>query len=475
MVQRTPVNSWLRQHWHTLSLVGACFLLVLLWLPGLQYPIAHDAAAYALLSKNIWHGTYSLFGQPYAQHLPFHAAFSYPFVAIMGDNLGMQISTLMAGLLMLVGLYLFVQQQVSARIASVTVLFAAVHHGVVYQSFTGYADLLFSALFLYALWSYGKAGNNARWYIATGVFTGLACLTRYNGLPLFPLFLGYTFWARRAQSKAVVFWVGGLIGVGIFSLLLVRNAIAFGNPVHSYYWAEQAGWRGTSAFQTVAENVVYYLNPLQNILPILLIAALYALYKHGRSSTFLWLSMLTGWLVAIPWPVQSIRFALPGHMILLAYAAWGITEWWQKKTPRQPMIRSALIVTLLLTHTSALCLYSYGWCNATADRTFSFLPANLGLTQEGLHSFNLARRFLNQNATSNSQILIENPVEAAAWQHEVFLEDLVVSPTVDTCPVYRIYQNREPVEGSQLYRTATKPTVVVTRQSCADLGMTVNP
>jgi sugar/nucleoside kinase (ribokinase family) len=68
---------------------------MLLWLPGLKYPVVSDTLVYVTLGKSVWQtGTYMLGGAPYAKHLPLHAIVTYPLVQLLGISFGMKLANL---------------------------------------------------------------------------------------------------------------------------------------------------------------------------------------------------------------------------------------------------------------------------------------------------------------------------------------------------------------------------------------------
>ncbi len=100
-----------------LFLSGCCIVLVLLWRPGLQYPVVSDAVHYGLLGRDLWlHGTYILSGIPYANHLPLHAFLSFPFTQLLGFHLGMHVTSLIGGFLALIATFFLTRKVFDEKI-----------------------------------------------------------------------------------------------------------------------------------------------------------------------------------------------------------------------------------------------------------------------------------------------------------------------------------------------------------------------
>jgi 4-amino-4-deoxy-L-arabinose transferase-like glycosyltransferase len=409
-------------------LVLCCVFLVLLWLPGIRYPIVSDTAIYALLGKTFWQtGRYELLGMPYAKHLPFHAIVSYPFSAVLGFQWGMKVSSLAAGMGVLLASFFLLRRTISEAVAAGTVLAILFHPGFVLMSMLGSSDLLFACLFLLSLLAYVRAEDDGRWYVAAGVLAGLACLTRYNGVPLFPLFLFYTWWKRPRDVANFWFWLGMGLGVWLFGLWFLRNFLVFGNPFHSAYVTELGEETRGPVRQTLS-NFLYYLNPAHNVFPFLFPFLLYGLWRHARRYPFLILAMLSAWVLTSFWWVQAIRFAFPGYPILLAFAILGLIDASRFARKHLVMYAAACVLLFAVSQTPVFCLYTYGQCNAWFDRTEGLLPKNLGLSPEGLFTWSEARDYLDRTAASGAYVLGSDSVTAVVWREGVFRPDLRVVP-----------------------------------------------
>lgn len=460
------------------------FLLVLLWLPGLRLPITSDTTVYALLGENIWKwGTYAYQGLPYAKHLPLHPFLSYPFSWLFGFQIGMKMSTLFAGYGVLAATYFLIKKSFSKTIALITVFFTLFHHGFLLMTMLGSADLLFASLFLGSLVAFVAAETDRRWYLLAGVLLGCSCLTRYNGVPLFLVFPFYIFWKRPHDRFSSLFWGGMCLALGIFGLWFLRNSLVFGSAFHTDYGAEFSE-QVPSVSAEILRNIWYYMNPLHNILPVLLLFSLYGLWREGRRQPLLVLGMLAGSALAAIWWVKGIRFVFPSLVILLGFAAAGVHELWQRfqqchpSTPLRMTWPSSLritwlfpilcivIVATVLVHGTALCLYTYGSCNAWFDRTIGGIPRNLGLSSEGLYGISLARDWIDANAPNGANVLVAS-MNAATWKHGVFRADLhVVESPGDACPVYEISQDPSP-KGTILFATESEPRTWVIERTCS--------
>jgi len=452
-----------RFHWMFFG--GVLLTLVALWLPGLKYPILSDTAHYAFLGESLWQDMrFELLDVPYGKHLPFHAFVSYPFVWLLGYTLGMKVSTLLAGFTVLVVSFFLLERMMSREVAVLSVVFLTFHHAFVLMTQLGSADLLFTGLFLLSILAYLKADDDVRYYTIAFLVAGLACVTRYNGVPLFGLLLGHLVFFRRGDLRFVIVWVSAIAGGLIFALWLMRNWKVFGDPLYTEYSLELSQ-QSPGTVEQLFSNAMYYLNPLHNILPILLICAVWALWKHGKQQKFLIAAMLSAWVLTSFWWVQSMRFAFPAYPILMGFAVLGLMDIFRRFI-RYPMLSHWIIVvgTLVGIHGGALCLYAYGECNALFDRSVGMIPKNLGLTSEGFYAWHVARMYILENVDPVNSVYSEGEITTRIWQ-----TDKVMGPdfrlSSEECGTYRITQN--PFENDQvLYVSPSYPQTFVVLQSC---------
>ncbi|TSC59209.1 MAG: hypothetical protein Greene041619_45 [Candidatus Peregrinibacteria bacterium Greene0416_19] len=440
--------------------LACCAILIALWLPLIRYPVVSDTLNYALLGQSLWeHGTYMLNGVPWSKHLPLHAILSYPLVKVFGLHLGMHIASLLGGFGVLLGTYLVLQRTVGRSAALLTVLLVLLHPGFVLMSALGSADLLFTTLLLLSLAFYLEADKDERWYVLAGLAAGLACLTRYNGAPLFLLFLGYTYWKRRAHLRSHWFWSGIVLGSAVFSLWLVRNMVTFGNPLASGYRDELAQ-EAPSIIGQFLSNVLYYGNPVHNVFPFLFIFAAAGVILHARRQPFLFLAMLTAWVVSAVWWVQAIRFFFPGYPLLQAFAALALLDLW-RRWKAIPWLMGLVAVVGMSVQAFSLCIYTYGACNAWFDRTVGLLPVNMGLTSEGFYAWGLARDYLNAHAPKGATVYYEFIEDTGGH----FRSDFRMTSDQSDCEAYRITQRPEDSEEI-VFRTEAAPVTYVVERVC---------
>ncbi|MDD5102918.1 MAG: glycosyltransferase family 39 protein, partial [Candidatus Peribacteraceae bacterium] len=345
-----------------------------------------------------------------------------------------------------------------ALLATVFVLF---HHGFVLMVQLGSADLLFTALFLSSLAAFAAAAERPHLYVLAGLLLGIASLTRYNGVLLFALYPAFVFWKRPRHVRSGWFWTGMALAAGVFGLWFLRNALVFGNPFHTAYSVEYRAEVPSIGF-LLLRNALYYIGPFHNVLPVLFILGLLGILRHGRRQSLLLLGIVAGGALALFWWVRGVRFAFPAYPIFLGFATMELQDLWIRLRRLRPLLLFCAILTVLL-HAGALCLYSYGACNAWFDRTVGSIPADLHISPEGLDGIAQARDFINAEAPDGAAVL--GGSNAAVWRHGVFRSDLrVVGDLSEACPAYEIEQGQ--TDLTPLFVTQSMPKTMVILRDC---------
>ncbi len=450
----------------TLFLAACCAVLFLLWLPQLHYPILSDTAIYALLGKSVFtQGQYLFFGEPYAKHLPLQAIASYPLTAAFGFQLGMKLSTLLAGWGTLIMGFLIVRRQFSLRVALLGAVALLFHPAFVLMTTLGSADLLFGFLFLASVYAYLRAADDTRWYLAAFGCIGLSCLARYNGLPVLPLYLVWTVWKRPEHLREKWFLLGGVLGIALAVSWFVRNAIVFGSPFHSEYTVE-LGAEAPNPVHQVIKNFFYYLNPVHNLFPFVFPLAIWGLIQKSSKQSFLLACIGAIWVLTAIWWVQAMRFAFPAFPLLLGFAGAGFYDILRRFPKWTAALWIIAALGFIAVHAPALCLYTYGACNAAFDRTVGLLPKNLGLSPEGFYSWNQARTWIDVHAETGATLITDDGANAGVWQTGVFRKDIRIVPAFDDhCPAYRI--TTTPVDNeTSVFVTTDSPVTHVARRAC---------
>lgn len=450
----------------TLVFAGSMIFVTAIWLFNFPwYDISGDTAAYALLGRFLWEtGRYTVDGTtPYALHLPWLAFISYPFTFLLGANLGMKLLSLLAGFGVMYVSYELLKRFFPQPIALAVVPLLALHHSFNYLVLGGGTDLHYAILFLAAvLFLHRGLTESPRWFLPMGIYMGLACLARYNGVFLFPLAAGVMLYQRRSLRLPVEFYTGMTIGVSLFSIWLLRNYFVFGSPLYSEY-REQLSPNYVSV---ITENTLFYLNPLHNVLPVLFVCLLVGLWNHWRGRMFLLWTAASAVVLTMIWTTLSMRFVFPAFPILLAFAAWGavdIVTWFPKQWRKTAVAMGVFLI--VATHAGMLCLYTVSVCHVWFDQNIGLIPPVIPLTIEPRYSFAEAKMYLNETASAHAQILTKDILETISYERGLFRSDLQVSHVPGRgCPVYHI----DFVEriADPIFVSKNQPKVAVGRSEC---------
>jgi hypothetical protein len=242
----------------------------------------------------------------------------------------------------------------------------------------------------------------------------------------------------------------------------------FGDPLHTLYTKELAA-EAPNPLKQFVDNILYYLNPFHNILPILLLAAVYGIFCEWRRQKILLLAILFVWVLTAIWWVQAIRFAFPGYPILIGFSIVGLRRVFRQFPSLQRIGIPVLAVAIVVLHFGSLCLYTYGSCNSTFDRIVGVLPKDLGLTSEGFYTWGLARKSANAILPANAIYAAGGIDHVRVEKEGFFRRDIRIVETGSVeCPYYRITQRPRP-EEEILSVTEDHPLTYVTRVPCPDI------
>lgn len=407
-------SDWMRSIWlltvmrfgpvlsMSLLLLGTSAILFLLWLPNLRYPIVSDSMEYAHLSRNFWMtGAYQFHGAPHQYHMPLFPIMSYWSIALFGFNYGPKVASLLYGIVMYILVFFFVRfLRPADRVTPVLTLFLLLlSFPTVWLLSLGNADTFFAALFFAALISYLKAQDTKRFYLLSGLFVGLASLSRLPGLTLIPIIGLHALLVRRKDLRNAYFWLQFLLALGLFSLWPIRNVLIFGSLRDGHIANEFNREGGLLGY--IWHDLLYYLNPVHSIM-LLAIPAVLGLVAYGRRHLLVTIAIPGSMLLALIYHAVTVRFMVVTIPLLLFFAALGIEDAWQK-WPRWLIL--PFLTVALSVQAGFVCFYSLPQCHAVVDRLhIPFLPQDFGWTQEGFESFQEAVDWIARTAPQNAEL-----------------------------------------------------------------------
>jgi len=396
----TVMRCWPRHD--VLLLLGISVALFLLWLPNLRYPIVSDSMEYAHLSQNFWTTwSYQFQGVPHRYHLPLFPIASYWSILLFGFNYGLKVASLLYGIALYGLVFAFARLLCpSDRVTPVlTLSFLLLSFPTIWLLSLGNADTFFAVLFFAALISYLRAQAHPRLYLLSGLFIGLASLSRYPGLTLIPIIGLHALLVRRKDLRSAYFWLQFLIAIGLFSLWPMRNALLFGSLRDGHLMNEFS--REGDMLGYVWHNILYYLNPVHSIM-LLAIPAVWGLVRHGRRHLLVSIAIPGSMLLALIYHAVTVRFMVVTIPLLLFFAALGMQDAWQK-WPRWLLF--PFLMVALSVQASFVCFYSLPQCHAAIDRfDIPLLPKDFGWTQEGFESFQEAVDWIGGAAPVDAEL-----------------------------------------------------------------------
>src|SRR5665811_5129 len=166
----------------------------------------------------------------YLDHPPVIAWFIRFGTAIFGDtNLGVRFAGILAMLvtqLLLADIVRRVTHDVRAVVLAVLMPEAALYYGLLMAKVSPDVALIpFAVAMVWALIRL-RQSNDARWWLAAGLFAGLALLSKFTAIMLAPAVAAFMLvpaWRRRWLTSPYP-WVAALIAVAVFLPVLIWNA-----------------------------------------------------------------------------------------------------------------------------------------------------------------------------------------------------------------------------------------------------------
>ncbi|AKM79783.1 MAG: Dolichyl-phosphate-mannose-protein mannosyltransferase family protein [Candidatus Beckwithbacteria bacterium GW2011_GWB1_47_15] len=259
-------------------------------------------------------------------------------------------------------------------------------------------DIFVTTFMLLALTFFYRAlkGRTLKHLYLTGIFTGLALATKHSALAIYPIFAVFLL----PQLKVLITNPKKLL-ITVYSLLIIPVVIYFlsylqffaqGHSLIDFYHLHQqiywyqTGLSATHDYQTaaltwplLARPVWFYVDYAKDTIANIynlgnpavfwggLVAVIYALYRHQRSTIYLLVSYFLLWL---PWSfsprILFLHHYLPALSLLTIIIAWALIDF-QKTSPQ----RGRLLIIYYTTIVVALFLFFY------PINTAVHLPKNL--------------------------------------------------------------------------------------------------
>jgi len=217
-------------------------------------------------------------------HPPLVFLVQHWFIKIFGVNLwGIRLSSAFFGLLSIYLLFLIGRKLFSQKVGLMATGLLAANVLMVSLSRTAMQEAQVIFFILLTVYLFLKAGDNPRWYLASGAVFGLALLSKYTAIFLvIPLLIYLLFYNRSAFRKQHLYG-GILIGLIVFSPVVIYNLLLYKTFGHFdfqlshvlaqevSYWQEVPGKEiGTMAERAVGifKNFWWYNSSVFNLLAL---------------------------------------------------------------------------------------------------------------------------------------------------------------------------------------------------------------
>ncbi len=441
--------------------------ITLLWLPTLRNPINADALVYSLLSEDlIESGTYSILGEPHPTWPPGHPLSAIPFVGLLGKNLGMKVATLFWAFILLISSFVLFKNKKDRLVPYLIVILLLLNPFVIYLSMHGSSDIVFSVFFILSLLLFKLAQKDKHFYYLTGITIAMTCLIRYPGIMLFPIFFMYLLLTDRKKIFKKEYIIMNLIALSIFSLWFIRNYIVFGNPLYTKYMYYRQYYLATISNLSPLNSLLFYLNPVHNISPILFIFMLYGIMTTYKKNKLFVLSIFIFPLFYIAWSVNPrVRHMLALFPIFLYFSVIGFKRLLVRYRRFKVLIITLFLVGILM-NIGMFFVYTYGETNYVIDKYSDIIPKDLDLSSEDIYSISSCIRYINKNL-SDSSYIVAHELEKATWEGAgIFREDLILisekeTPICSNTDCY--YLEKENCSKEYLFKTDNAPQYCVRR------------
>ena len=440
---------------------GIVFLILLsLWSPSLMNPsyLDNDVQKYALLSENIINsGTYSLLGKFHALYPPGHSLLAIPFILAFGKVLGFKILSFFWSFIFLTLSFYLIYDKKEPLKAYILVLLLLLNHIFVYNSMMGGSDIVFSAFFIFCLFSFKLAQKNKLFYVLTGIFLGLACLVRYAGVALFLIFGIYVLLDNYKKLFKKEFILMNLTAIFIICLWLFRNFLVFGNPFHTKYLSVHKALITAPSLGPL-NSFFFYINPIHSIMPILFLFMIYGIIKTFKKNKLFLISILVYVSLYICWGINPrARHLLPLFPILLFFAIEGFKQLLIQYKKIKILITILFIIGVLMS-AGMILIYSYGETNYIIDKFSNIIPKNLGLSSEQHYSIAQNIDYINRFNPKDSFIVLDELRKNLWYKEGVFRKDIILINNNQTniCS-NNCYSIEKACKDDYLFRTDSEP------------------
>ncbi len=250
-----------------------------------------DSVGIPMWAKLSWH-----------DHPPLVFWVQHIFIKLFGENnFAFRFPSVLLGLVSVYLLYLIGKKLYSEDVGLVSALLMALTVNNVFISRVGLQESYVIFFILLTLYLFLKSLDNSKNLIWMGIAIGLGGLTKYTSLVVVPIIITYLLIYRRSYFKSKNLWAGVLLGLVIFSPVIIYNIGLYKSVGHfdfqlSYIfnqqpkeWLVAPGKEEIGSLGDRAKNVVPNLVKSNSyVLLTLFILGLF-FYKNKNKLIYIWL------------------------------------------------------------------------------------------------------------------------------------------------------------------------------------------
>ena len=294
-----------------------------------------DEAVYLGLAKSIQNGHYQINIGDETNRAPL-----YPFIiSFFPIDILARLFSLLCGALTVFIVYTFTKKLFDKKTAIIASLLLATSNTFLFYSQKILTESLFALLFMLALFSFYLGEKNKKYFILSGILTGLAFLTRYPGIVLIPIFALYMAAKVMISKNKIISLITKelILGIILFLLVLAPWLIMSYNIYHDPLGALKDQF-SKMPVEYASGPWYYYIRHSFEIFGFVIIfsvpALIYVILHRKKENLFILISILAVLLLfSFIIARKELRYLVSFSPIFYIFSAIGVTKFskWFKK------------------------------------------------------------------------------------------------------------------------------------------------
>lgn len=424
------------------SIIIVLLITLALYIPTLGYPLTDDSLHYALNAMYYSSPDLNLMEQSLLnldlKRPPMFSLMSMP-LTFLGFSPALKLTALLLGLVSIIAWYFIGKELFNDWLFPLMILSPLL---ILYTTFTALSESALIAFSLLSVLFFLKAKKESKYYYLSGLFLGLASLSRYEGIIIGLGFISYFLIKLKKPSKH--FLLSLLLAALVFSPLLIFNYINTGSPLPPDYVERFLGQssEGPYSLHPLKGPLAFlYLFPLALLIsgPLFIPHFINSLRRPRKNSLFL--SIIILFIISISFTIgfysflERIRYLVPAipFILLLSFSGLG----------KSPILRKLLILGIIL-NILAIPLVVNGQVKFYTD---SIHPTPTTWGQVGFANQKTIE-WINQNIPENANLLHRHRI---LWR-EYLRPDITQYHPLNTTPITGDFYLLEDEEMEQALR-----------------------